>query len=631
MNIEELEKKLYKEGAKKEEYGERPEIPPTFLPGQESKQPVGRDAWQSIITPSQKWRTDSRKKDILKRILLIVGILILIFGVFMIWRAFFAFDKTKLQLQIFGPDRIVSGENINYIVKYKNNALVGLKNASLTFELPDGGVFADGNLTALTKTVSLGEIKAQSEGQQEFQVQIMGVRDAVKKISVKLSYQPSNVKFSFENKAEFASAIISVPIVLDFDLPEKVVSGQTVNLTLSYLNTSNANFSGLKFKIEYPKGFQFTSAHPEPDEENNVWLADVTGREEGKIIISGVLSGDQNDIKSFKALSGIERNGNFIAIAETVNSSKVSVSPLNITQVINETENFTANIKENLRYKVKYQNSTDVGIEDIVITVKLESNALDYANFHIQKASFNSLTHTITWNAASLPALEFLAPHSEGEISFEINVKDKLPINDFDDKNFTITSTAKIDSPNVPLSLTGTQISGEHQLTTKINSSITLNIKGYYTDNLIANNGPLPPRVGQMTTYTIYWQILNTSNDLENVQVYSYLPSYVHWTNKFEPKNENIKYEPATGKIIWNVGNLPSATGILLPVKYAAFQVGLVPSVNQVGALVDVMQKSFMQARDLFTNMELSANSSDLNSMMPDDPTVGWEKGRVAE
>ncbi len=189
----------------------------------------------------------------------------------------------------------------------------------------------------------------------------------------------------------------------------------------------------------------------------------------------------------------------------------------------------------------------------------------------------------------------------------------------------------KIDSLNVPLPLMGTQLSGESKLITKLNSRLILNVRGYFKDALIPNSGPLPPKVSQTTTYTLYWQIINISNDLENVQVEAYLPSYIHWVDRFEPENAEIKYEPDTGKMTWNIGRLPAAIGILSPVKYVAFQIGLVPAVNQVGSMVNLIGNSTITGRDTFTNVNLTVVGKSLKSDLFDDPTVGWENGRISK
>ena len=192
-------------------------------------------------------------------------------------------------------------------------------------------------------------------------------------------------------------------------------------------------------------------------------------------------------------------------------------------------------------------------------------------------------------------------------------------------------TTAKIDSFNVPLALSGIQLAGQNQFTVKVNSKLALNMKGYYNDRLLPNSGPLPPRVGQKTTYTIYWQILNSSNDLSNVKVEAYLPSYVRWEGNIFPKDENIKYDASSGKVIWQIGKLASGAGFLSPVRQAAFQVGFTPSLGQVGNLAVIMQAPKAAGDDNFTGAQLTVSDSELKSDMPDDPAVEEAKGRVGQ
>src|SRR4030042_70722 len=83
-----------------------------------------------------------------KKYFLIGGIilLILIVGlvVFVYWYGQNAFDRTWVKFAITGPERVVSGENLIYILKYKNDTKVVLNDAQLTFfwpatSLPESG------------------------------------------------------------------------------------------------------------------------------------------------------------------------------------------------------------------------------------------------------------------------------------------------------------------------------------------------------------------------------------------------------------------------------------------------------------------------------------------------------------
>ena len=190
-------------------------------------------------------------------------------------------------------------------------------------------------------------------------------------------------------------------------------------------------------------------------------------------------------------------------------------------------------------------------------------------------------------------------------------VKKPLPIKVFSDKNFLIKSTARIDSLNVPVSLIGTSIKGESSLVFKVNSHIDLRQKGYYFESLISNYGPIPPKVGEKTTYNIIWQIANSSNDIEDVKVESYIPAYVSWEGQIEPNGANIFYDHETRKIIWNIGKLPAQTGVLYPLKQVVFQIGLVPSLSHSGKNLDLIGEASVSGKDAFTEEQLQDFSRD--------------------
>jgi hypothetical protein len=629
MDLEELKKRLYK---KDDGLEDRPKPPAEFEPGTSSIPP-------STSTP--QWTGQSAKSSLSvgqKRIIWLAGILIIlglaVLAGWLFWRSQHSFDKNQVALEIFGQERLVSGEDTSYIVRYKNSTKTVLKNASLTFifsadsiPLNKENLETRGGFPTIKKTV--GDIGVSQEGQTEFKARVLGDKDSQQKFSAALEYQPANISSNFANKAEFTSTVISVPLILNFDLPDRLVSGQTVNFSLKYLNTSDAIFSDSKIKIEYPTGFNFTNALPSPSEGNNIWtLSEIGSREEGKLMIKGIVEGNEEETRLFKARIGTEKNGEFVAYAQALSSPRISVSPLYVEQILNEQ---TADLGQNLNYKLKYKNTTDATIGPVVITLKIDSQTVDFASVAAPRGFFSSSESTIIWNASLVPELNSLSGRAEGELGFSLKVKDKLPVNGFSDKNFTIVTNAQIDSPNVPLSLVGTQLTGKNQTIVKINSRLVLNIKGYYTDKLISNSGPLPPKVGQKTTYTIYWQVLNISNDLSEVAVEAYLPSYIQWQGNIYPKNENLSYDSATGKVVWQIGRLPAATGILTPVKQIAFQVGLTPSLGQVGERAVIIKNTRASGSDTFTQASVQVSANDLQSDMPDDPTVGWEKGRVGQ
>lgn len=634
MELDDLKKQLY---GKKGEAGGRPQPLKGFSMGQaslgEHREREAPPQWTS--EPVKPFFPSIKQK---RRIFWWSIIFVLVVGASLggiYWRFSHFFDKAGVALDIFGVERAISGEAINYVVRVKNNARVDLRSVKLDFLFPIDSVLADGgearkwgdwNLAAK----DIGDLAAGQESQTVFRVRVLGEKDAPQKFLAKLSYRPANVSMEFVNEKDFVSVVVAAPLVLSFVLPEKIVSGQTLDFSLKYINTSDVVFGGSRLKIDYPDGFIFENAAPSPSVENNVWdLPETGGGEEGKIILRGAISGNEGDSKVFRAQIGLAQNGGFAVLAQTLSSPQITVSPLSVELILANVADNMADLGQFLDYRLKYGNTTNAAIGPVVIAVKIDSRAVDWSSVVAPKGFFNSADNVITWNASSWPNLEKLAGGATGELNFSFRVKGKLPVVSSVDKNFVIIVSAQIDSPNTPLSLTGTSLTGRNQLSVKVSSRLVLSARGYYGDSLLPNNGPLPPRVGQETTYTVYWELFNVSNELTDIVVEAFLPSYVRWKGKFYPLTEDIKYDEAAGKLVWKIKRLSAGTGVILPVRQVAFQVGFTPSLSQVGDLAVIVKEARAVGRDSFTEREVSAAIAELKSDMPNDAMAGFEKGRV--
>ncbi|KKS67560.1 MAG: hypothetical protein UV36_C0006G0010 [Parcubacteria group bacterium GW2011_GWC2_42_6] len=632
MDLDELKKRLYE---KDSQITDRPQAPAEFKSGQVSLDPA-----TSAMAPA--WEEEKPKSffKLTKKIVFWLGgitILIVLAGLlgWYLWSASASFDKDKVYLEIFGPTKITSGEEATYIVKYRNNTNVALNDFILTFTYPDQALPSDGKEIKKENNhqqaaIKLERLERLAEGQQEFKAKVWGEKDSIQEFIAKISYRPVNFNSDFSNETKFLTLISSTPLILNFNLPQKITSGQTLNFSLQYINTAETSFSDLKLKLEYPEGFIFKSSLPEASADNNVWpIGELAGRDEGKIIVTGLINGQQGESKTFRAMLGIERDGQFVAYDQIASSPEIIASPLSVEQS-SDAENNRVDLEQKINYKIKYRNTTNEIIGPVTIKVKIEGSAVDFSKITAINGHFSENERMIIWNTGSLKNLESLAAGQEGEITFSLTLKNKLPINSYSDKNFTVKTIAQIDSTNIPLSLIGTLLRGENELVLKVNSRIVFNAKAFYYDSLLSNSGPLPPRVGQQTTYTVHWNILNISNDLTDVRIESYLPPYMQWLGKISPAEENIKYEQATGKITWQIGNLSSGTGILLPVKTAAFQIGLTPAANQAGQIVDLTNESVLYAKDTFTDAESQIQIDAIGSNLPDDKQITWETGTVA-
>jgi len=631
MKLDELKKKLYKP---EDEFGERLEGPEAFQPEQKrdevlsgqwpDDQPVEKESTPLVENVS------SKKKKYLFIGGISISIIFLSVVGFFVYRDLSSFDRDKIKLEIEGPERAVSGEETRYIVKYENKTKLALTDLRLTFHYPENSIPLESD--SLDQIIDLPNLESGQSGQIELPVRIIGLKNETKRAWAQLSCQPVNLSAHYTNQAEFLTEIISVPLVLDFDLPQILVGGQSFNFSLRYSNQADVSFEDLQIRLEYPSGFVFQSAEPGSLENDNVWsLGELNEGEQGKIFIQGSVQGEEGDSKSFKASLGLFKDDQFTVYTETIDGLKISLSPLSVTQTVNDSMDHVAQAGQTLNYRINYQNTTNIGIKNVVIVSKLIGKVLDLTSLDTKKGSFDGLSQTITWNAGNLSALEFLGPGQDGQISFSVRLKDPLPISNYTDKNFIVENIVEIDSLENPLSLENIEIAGQSELITKVASQISLQAQGYHNDDQISNTGPIPPKVGQMTTYTIKWRLVNTSNDLDQVKVRAFLPPHVKWMNRTSPANADLSYNSQTGELIWDIGDLPAATGVLLPVKAVAFQVGIVPGTVHLGNSMELIGSSQVTGQDNFVNLELATSDRAIDTDLPDDPTIDRSEGRVVQ
>ena len=138
-NLEEVEKRLYSQNP---EFQNRPEAPQTFAPGRgaDGEQRDGA-SWQKESLP-QAWqpKVSGVQKRIIKLAILGAGVAVILVAAFFFWRSLFSFDESKVVLTVFGPDRLTSGEEVTYVVRYKNGTKVNLTDVKVTFIYPPDAI-----------------------------------------------------------------------------------------------------------------------------------------------------------------------------------------------------------------------------------------------------------------------------------------------------------------------------------------------------------------------------------------------------------------------------------------------------------------------------------------------------------
>jgi len=564
--------------------------------------------------------------------IIIAVLLVLSLVVFFILKSREKFSINDVSLEILTSKEAEAGEPMNFVFICKNKSKKDLVNAKLIVDRSPG-IFDAKTNAPLASSFNLDNVTAGKESRKEFQLALFGKKDEIKEIKVKIEFTPENQGESYSMEGHSQIAISEVPLFLRFDMPTQAASGQEIGFSFEYTSKSQYNFPNFAARITYAPGFQFFNADPIPKEDNDFWVfGDLKSKSEGKVSIRGSIAGIKEENKQFKTELGIIENNKFLSIFEEWGVFKIIAPLLSVEQTINNRSEYTAGIAELLKFSIKYKNNTNEKLREAFINVNLDCKnsqnqsveCLDWKELNVVNGEFNGFSKTISWRASGVPQLQELSPGEEGEVKFSILVNDKLPIKSEADKNFYIESRAKIDiNPQyIPESLRGFKMESESVLAVKINSWLTLTSKGYYNHPTIKNSGPIPPKVGETTTYTIVWDVENLSNDLKEVTVEGNLPANVIWKNKIYPEDSGVEFQSYTGKVVWKIGRVYANSGTILPKKEAAFQVAIQPTQDLIKKSVSLLENITAEGIDTFAGIQLKAKNQKVTTDIPDDIIV---------
>lgn len=546
-----------------------------------------------------------------------------------------AFTDEKVKLSIDGPTEVGGSQSNRFTIVYTNTNRSDLSNAEMTVYYPDS-FRPEGGPNILVKDaysqVHIGTIDGHSEGKIDFPGKFFGSKGSVVYLRAVLHYKPDSVGSEFQSETQLAVTVKSSSLVLEIQSPLEAASGDKAEYHIDYTNTSDVPQNNLRLKVEYPDGFRFSEANPKTSEGDAVWyLGNVAPGQKGTIIIVGTLDGTRNEQKTVRAKIGtFQGNGDFLAYNETEGSTRMIASPLSIVQAVNGQAQLSASPGQLLNYVIRYRNDGEIGLRDVIVSLEIQGAALDFSRMRLQKGAYDSAHNMIRWKASDFPGLAYLGPGQGGSVDVSIPVLGSIPMATVSDKNFTIISTAKIDSPDVPTPVGSNKIIGSNRMSIKVNSSPSVQMKGLYQDALLPNSGPIPPKVGAETSYTLHWTLYNTTNDLDKVQVSAFLPTNVKWLGKTLPNSESVDFNPRTNQITWNVGSVTSGTGAFVPPRELSFQVAITPEAAQVGQTVTLIKEGTLTAHDLFTDADLSVGTAAKTTFLPEDTSLSASSFQVA-
>lgn len=526
------------------------------------------------------------------------------------------FSKGDLKLEILGPTEADLLEEIEYIVKLKNNSNFRLDNPQLIFIAPPNSLKDE----KFIESKVLGEeelglaIYPGEEKNFSFKIQLLGKENETKTVKAILSYQPKNLKSRYQSETTFITVLKTTPITFEIDLPSKLPVGKNFTFKINYFSSLNFPLSDLRCQIEYPSRFEFLSSHPASIEKTEWVIPLLNNFQGGKIEINGNFSGEVGEIKIFKAKLGIVKEGRFIQLKEVSRGAELVKPFIFLKQKINNNPDYTAFPGDWLHYEIYFRNIKDTELNNLTLFSKLEGEAFDFSTIKSEMGIFHPGDNTIIFEWKNVPELQYLPPMKEGKVDFWVKLKE-----DF----------GNVKEPILRHKVFIGETSEE--FVTKISSKLEIVQELFFSDEIFGNSGPLPPVVGEKTTYTILWRLKNYYSDVKDVKVKAKLPSWVELTGKIFPTEEskNFVFNSSNNKVIWTVGDLERGSGVLKLGKTLAFQIAFLPQEIHRGKSPELIFEIELEGLDSWTTAKLENKLPGITTASLEEARQNTEKGIV--
>lgn len=539
------------------------------------------------------------------------------FGAIMFFGGKNTVSADNIEINVLGNAFVSGGEELPLKVEIINRNNVALEFSDLLLEYQKGaGLSEDIQRDRFT----VGTIPAGGRVEELINLVLFGQQGTTRDINITLEYRVSGSSAIFIKPELYVVNISSTPVNLVVDGPEITNTNQEISFDiLTNLNTENA-IEDMMVIVDYPPGFDFKNATPEPTFSNNIWsLGDLTKGSEKKITVSGVISAESGENRAFNVYVGtVDENDEqrigtqfnsqdyIIAVEKPFLDLKFAVAGSFGTEAIANPGNEVSSI-------INFENNLDGKITDVEITAKFSGNAFNNAGVSSSNGFYDSNRQMIVWNKETKPDLAEIDPGERGEIKFSF-----LPISFTSNqvKNPEINIEVSIKARQPSLGNSFQQIDNLSKKKVKFNTNLQITGHALYNSGPIQNSGPIPAKPGNSTTYTIVWSVANTINRVNNARVRAILPLYVDWTNEVSPGTANVTYNSATREVVWDIGNLDAGVGTNSAPKQVYFQVRLNPSTSQSGSQPSLVSDPVLTGKDSFTGVDITRNTASITTRL---------------
>lgn len=617
--LDELEEDLYGNDPSQAASRRRPGMP------LDASRATVRRGWEDATPPSAAAPRGGMKKIFM---IAVAGTALFVAGGVVFVYFYLGADRHEVEVTVGGPDSIEAGQLVTVPISAHNISGGDLDDVDLALTIPPDAMVRD--TSGLERAaeprmlIHIGTLEADGRWTQEVTLRLFGHEGEADEIMASLLYRPEKLSAKFSSQEKKQIIISRVPLELFWDVPETIIARQPVKMTLRLSSQAAIPFGGLWTRLDYPPGFTLASANPQPTADNTLWkVSSLDSGKEETIVLTGSFDGTGGEVKALRAGLGSfnELTKEWKPWRESSKEVTLSSSPFLLTAAVQGRRDGVIRPGDHVDIVVHYENKSPVPVKNISVQARVEGGIIDVPTMAIQNGGvFDSAARAVVWGPGGTPQLREVAPGAGGDLVISVMAKSPPVMHSTGDENLTMSVIAGITSADAPEELKGVALSPEDKVIVKVATMVLVSGRAVFRSSPLLNTGPLPPRVGQKTAYTIIWEARNFTNDIENAEIRAPLPPNIRWVGATFPASAQVSFDAAASEVRWRIGRLAAGTGVIVPSLTAAFQVSVVPASVDVGKPLTLTGEAQFAGRDTFIGEDAAGRIGAFTTELSDDP-----------
>ena len=638
-NVQDVQQKLYSKNTT---------VKPYVRQGFSNSQPDEKVSltWDELRNVKEKVDLVEKKKKYRKPMtafskILLMSVLFFMFSMAGAFMVFFygknevTYEATTLAVR--GPNSIAGGEKLSFDISVINENPVNLVLTDVIVNYPRGTITSDAQATVMKQDVgSIDEIRPGFEETVKFDAVLFGKEGETKDIGIVFQYRVPGSDNLFFKERLYQVVIESSPVTLAVEHEKSYQSGDEVEITMTVTANATTPLRNLLLQVDYPFGFEFASSSAPGLDSSTFLLREIEPGKSVDIVVQGVIVGQDNEERTFRYVVGAqdsEREGVIASsFAETKSVLAIAKPAIGLTFAVGDDSSvlYVARSGSNINFILEYVNTLASKILDGEIKATILSDVFDQTKVGSPDGFYRSNSDTITWTQSEKKELGTIESGEKDSVGFNLQLFDADQLAGLVE-NPEMTIVVGMEATSFEEGGTEQKVKQEITKRITIATDVAVAQELLYSEGPLENSGPIQPTVGEKTTYTVHWQVANTTNKISGVEVSAVLPAYVTFKNVVAPSDQSVTFDERSRTVTWSTVEMSAGLGYSLDPAEVFFTVEVEPSLNQVGDNIDIVGDIAVEATDEFTKIKVVGGNGDLDSRISSDELYTPGQSRVTQ